>query len=79
MNGAEIAHKLKVYGNGSEWNGVINVFNTGIGVGVGATLLTGTAFYLTHRLVKWGREKCKNISSNSAHLVITIAEQPTTI
>lgn len=58
MNGAQIAHFLKIVGRGSEVNGIVMVFKSGITVGVGSTVLIGAAGYGVYRLARWGITKC---------------------
>lgn len=71
VSASQIAHKLKVYGNGSEYDGVVNVFKTGVGVGVGITLLTGTALYLSKRFVDWASDRVKKRPVASTERVVT--------
>lgn len=71
VSASQIAHKLKVYGNGSEYDGVVNVFKTGVGVGVGITLLTGTALYLSKRFVDWASDRVKKHPVAPTERVVT--------
>lgn len=71
VSASQIAHKLKVYGNGSEYDGVVNVFKTGVGVGVGITLLTGTALYLSKRFVDWASDRVKKRPVAPTERVVT--------
>ena len=58
MSASKISHFLKECGNGDEWQGVINVFASGIVVGAGATATIGLAGYGVYRLGKWGINRC---------------------
>ena len=71
VSASQIAHKLKVYGNGSEYDGVVNVFKTGVSVGVGITLLTGTALYLSKRFVDWASDRVKKRPVAPTERVVT--------
>ena len=57
MSGAQIAHHLKVIGNGREAAGLIAVYHAGWLVGVGQTLVVISAGYGAYRLGKWGYKK----------------------
>lgn len=53
MNGAQIAHCLKILGKGSEAAGVVAIFRDGILVGVGWTVAGGIFYHIG----RWGYKK----------------------
>lgn len=63
MSASKISHFLKECGNGDEWQGVINVFASGIVVGAGSTATIGLAGYSIYRLGKRGIGKCRQAMS----------------
>ena len=57
MNGAQIAHYLKVAGKGREAAGLEAIYRTGMHVGAQQILAGGVAVYAAYRIGKWGYEK----------------------
>ena len=57
MSGAQIAHYLKVVGNGKEAAGIIAVYHAGWLVGIRQTLMVINAGYGAYLLGKWGYKK----------------------
>lgn len=57
MNGAQIAHLLKVIGKGSELTGINRLYRYGRYVGAGQILLAVIAALGTYQLGKWGYRK----------------------
>lgn len=58
MNASQIAHRLKEYGNGDEWQGVVNVYTAGKVVGGVRVAVLFAAGYVLCRFGKWGMDRC---------------------
>lgn len=69
MSGAQIAHYLKQVGGGSEMAGIGVVYRAGWLVGVGQTLVVGTAVYGAYRLGKWGYGKLMDYIQGNGYIV----------
>jgi len=63
MSASKISHFLKECGNGDEWQGVINIYESGIIVGAGTLAALGLAGYGVYRLSKWGINRCRRAMS----------------
>ena len=57
MSGSQIAHNLKLLGNGSEAAGVVAVYRAGKFVGAAQALTAAAAAYCVYRLGRWGWDK----------------------
>ena len=69
MSGAQMAHFLKQVGGGSELAGIGVVYRAGWLVGVGQTLVVGTAVYAVYRLGKWGYSKLMDYVQDNGYII----------
>ena len=71
MNGSQIAHFLKMAGNGSEAAGIVAVYRTGWLVGAGQTLAVIGVGYGVYRLGRWGKENLMGYLRENGHIAVT--------
>ncbi|MBQ9008348.1 MAG: hypothetical protein IJ088_03335 [Clostridia bacterium] len=57
MNGAQIAHYLKIVGKGKEVAGITAIYRTGMLVGAGQAIVGIAAAYVVYCIGKWGYGK----------------------
>lgn len=70
MSGSQVAHFLKVIGNGSEADGIVAVYCAGWLVGAGQALAIIGAGYGAYRLSRWGYNKLKDYKQNNKYIAI---------
>lgn len=68
MNGAQIAHYLKVIGKGREAAGVVAVYRAGILVGAGQIVAGGVAVYAAYRIGRWGYRKLMDYLQQNGYI-----------
>jgi len=70
MNGSQIAHFLKMAGNGSEAAGIVAVYRTGWLVGAVQALAVIGAGYGVYRLGRWGYQQLMCYLHENGHIAV---------